>query len=72
MKNRFLLRLKNQGFGLFWRHGASELGRDLILSSAFAAHIDVPLESLGQFELRGLSGEHEAFTTAERAHTLPA
>ncbi len=46
----------------------NSLGKDLdceiVLSADFAAHIDDPLTSLGRFELRGIAGEHEAFTTA--------
>lgn len=41
-----------------------ELGRDLILSTAFTQHIDTPVTSLGRFPLRGLAGAHEAFTPA--------
>lgn len=47
-----------------------ELGHDLILSAGFADRVDMPLQSLGHFELRGLPGEHEAFTTVEPTHTL--
>lgn len=42
-----------------------ELGRDLILSAAFAQQLDIPLTSLGRFPLRGLAGEHEAFTPTD-------
>jgi adenylate cyclase len=47
-----------------------ELGRDLVISSSFATHVDASLESLGRFELRGIAGEHEVFTTDQPAHTL--
>ena len=42
-----------------------ELGRDLILSAAFTAQIDTPVASLGRFPLRGLAGDHEAFTPTD-------
>ena len=39
-----------------------ELGHDIILSAPFVAAAGVPATSLGRFTLRGLAGEHEAFT----------
>jgi adenylate cyclase len=41
-----------------------ELARDVVLSAAFAERIATPVHSLGRFALRGIAGEHEAFTPA--------
>jgi adenylate cyclase len=42
-----------------------DLSRNLLASSAFAAHVPDRLVSLGRFRLRGLEGEHELFGTPE-------
>ncbi len=43
---------------------ARDLGRDLVLSAAFAAACPGPLTSLGRFELRGFSEPQEVFAPA--------
>ncbi len=45
---------------------ARDLGRDLVLSAAFAAASPSPVTSLGRFELRGFSEPQEVFAPADR------
>jgi adenylate cyclase len=44
---------------------ARDLGRDLVLSAAFAAASPSPVTSLGRFELRGFSEPQEVFAPAD-------
>jgi adenylate cyclase len=43
---------------------ARDLGRDLVLSAAFAAHCERAVRSLGRFELRGIREPQEVFAPA--------
>jgi adenylate cyclase len=45
---------------------ARDLGRDLVLSAAFAAASPSPVTSLGRFELRGFCEPQEVFAPADR------
>jgi adenylate cyclase len=45
---------------------ARDLGRDLVLSAAFAAHCARPLDLLGSFKLRGFREPQEVFAPADR------
>jgi adenylate cyclase len=40
---------------------ARDLGRDLVISAAFAAHCEAAVRSLGRFELRGIREPQEVF-----------
>ncbi len=44
---------------------ARDLGRDLVLSAAFAAASPGPIRSLGRFELRGFGEPQEVFAPAD-------
>jgi adenylate cyclase len=46
---------------------ARDLGRDLVVSSAFAKHCREPLASLGSFQLRGFREPQEVFAPVEDA-----